>query len=341
MTVATTGIVLVVVLALAFDLSNGFHDASNAIAAPVATGAMRPGQAVTVSAVFNLLGPILVGTAVADTVGGILAVDPALMVGVLACSLLAALGWNLATWWWGLPSSSSHALVGAMVGAGLVTAGTGAVVWGGFDGLRPSGVVGVLVALAISPLLGAAVGGLGEVLARRALRRARRGVERGVRRGEWVTAAALAFSHGANDAQKTMGLITAALLAVGAISTFAVPLWVKVACAAALTVGSALGGWRIVRTIGRGIYRLRPLDGLVSQAASAGVIGGAALLGAPVSTTHVVASSVVGVGAARRRRHVRWPVVQEILAAWLVTMPACALAAGLLAWVWQAVTAGG
>ena len=341
MTVATTGIVLVVVLALAFDLSNGFHDASNAIAAPVATGAMRPGQAVTVSAVFNLLGPILVGTAVADTVGGILAVDPALMVGVLACALVAALGWNLATWWWGLPSSSSHALVGAMVGAGLVTAGTGAVVWGGFDGLRPSGVVGVLLALAISPLLGAGVGGLGEVLARRALRRARRGVERGVRRGEWVTAAALAFSHGANDAQKTMGLITAALLAVGAISTFAVPLWVKVACAAALTVGSALGGWRIVRTIGRGIYRLRPLDGLVSQAASAGVIGGAALLGAPVSTTHVVASSVVGVGAARRRRHVRWPVVQEILAAWLVTMPACALAAGLLAWVWQLVTAGG
>lgn len=341
MTVATAGIVLVVVLALAFDLSNGFHDASNAIAAPVATGAMRPGQAVTVSAVFNLLGPILVGTAVADTVGGILAVDPALMVGVLACALVAALGWNLATWWWGLPSSSSHALVGAMVGAGLVTAGTGAVVWGGFDGLRPSGVVGVLVALAISPLLGVGVGWLGEVLARRALRRACRGVERGVRRGEWVTAAALAFSHGANDAQKTMGLITAALLAVGAISTFAVPLWVKVACATALTVGSALGGWRIVRTLGRGIYRLRPLDGLVSQAASAGVIGGAALLGAPVSTTHVVASSVVGVGAARRRRHVRWPVVQEILAAWLVTMPACALAAGLLAWVWQLVTAGG
>lgn len=341
MTVATAGIVLVVVLALAFDLSNGFHDASNAIAAPVATGAMRPGQAVTVSAVFNLLGPILVGTAVADTVGGILAVDPALMVGVLACALVAALGWNLATWWWGLPSSSSHALVGAMVGAGLVTAGTGAVVWGGFDGLRPSGVAGVLVALAISPLLGAGVGWLGEVLARRALRRARRGVEHRIRRGEWVTAAALAFSHGANDAQKTMGLITAALLAVGAISTFAVPLWVKVACATALTVGSALGGWRIVRTLGRGIYRLRPLDGLVSQASSAGVIGGAALLGAPVSTTHVVASSVVGVGAARRRRHVRWPVVQEILAAWLVTMPACALAAGLLAWAWQASTSGG
>lgn len=341
MTIATVAVVLVVVLGLAFDLSNGFHDSSNAIAAPVATGAMRPGQAVTLSAVFNLLGPIVVGTAVADTVGGILAVDPDQMLGVLTCALLAALAWNLLTWWKGLPSSSSHALVGAMVGAGLATAGLGAVVWGGMDGLRPYGVLGVLVALAISPLLGAGAGWLGERLARRALRRARRGVEPRVLRGEWVTSAALAFSHGANDAQKTMGLITAALLAGGLISTFTVPLWVKVACAAALTIGSALGGWRIVRTIGRGIYRLRPLDGLVSQGTSAAVIGGAALLGAPVSTTHVVASSVVGVGAARRRRHVRWPVVREILAAWVITMPGCAVIAGALAGVWLAFGGGG
>ncbi len=341
MTTATVAVVAVVLLALAFDLSNGFHDSSNAIAAPVATGAMRPGQAVTLSAVFNLLGPIVVGTAVADTVGGILAVDPDQMLGVLACALLAALAWNLLTWWKGLPSSSSHALVGAMVGAGLVTAGAGAVVWGGMDGLRPYGVLGVLVALAISPLLGAGAGWLGERLARRALRRAHRGVEPGVLRGEWVTSAALAFSHGANDAQKTMGLITAALLAAGVISTFTVPLWVKVACATALTIGSALGGWRIVRTIGRGIYRLRPLDGLVSQGTSAAVIGGAALLGAPVSTTHVVASSVVGVGAARRRRHVRWPVVREILAAWVVTMPGCAVIAGAFAGIWLVLGGGG
>ncbi len=213
MTTATIAVVVVVLLGLAFDLSNGFHDSSNAIAAPVATGAMRPLQAVTVSAVFNLLGPIVVGTAVADTVGGILAVDTDQMLGVLTCALLAALAWNLLTWWKGLPSSSSHALVGAMVVAGLVTAGMSAVVWGGMDGLRPYGVLGVLVALAISPLLGAGAGWLGERLARRALRRARRGVEPGILRGEWVTSAALAFSHGANDAQKTMGIITAALLA--------------------------------------------------------------------------------------------------------------------------------
>ncbi len=335
-----TAVVVVVLLALVFDVSNGFHDSSNAIAAPVATGAMRPGQAVTVSAVFNLLGPILVGTAVADTVGGILAVGTDLVVGVLTCALLAALAWNLLTWWRGLPSSSSHALVGALVGAGVVTAGADAVTWGGLDGVRPVGVLGVLVGLAVSPLLGAAMGWLGEVTARRALRRAVRGVEVPVRRGEWVTAAALAFSHGANDAQKTMGVITAALLAGGLISTFTVPLWVKAACATALTVGSALGGWRIVRTIGRGIYRLRPLDGLVSQGASAAVIGGAAMLGAPVSTTHVVASSVVGVGAARQRRHVRWPVVREILAAWVITMPGCAAMGGLAAVVWRLAERG-
>jgi PiT family inorganic phosphate transporter len=340
-TAATVALVVVVILGLAFDLSNGFHDSSNAIAAPVATGAMRPVQAVTLSAVFNLLGPIVVGTAVADTVGGILAVDPDQMLGVLTCALLAALAWNLLTWWKGLPSSSSHALVGAMVGAGLVTAGVSAVVWGGMDGLRPYGVLGVLMALAISPLLGAGAGWLGERLSRRALRRARRGVDRSILRGEWATASALAFSHGANDAQKTMGIITVALLAGGVISTFTVPLWVKVACATALTVGSALGGWRIVRTIGRGIYRLRPLDGLVSQGSSAAVIGGAALLGAPVSTTHVVASSVVGVGAARRRRHVRWPVVREILAAWVITMPGCAVMGGAFAGLWLTFGGGG
>lgn len=336
----TAAVVLVVLLALAFDLSNGFHDSSNAIAAPVATGAMRPGQAVTVSAVFNMLGPIVVGTAVADTVGGILDVAPALMLGVLACALLAALAWNVMTWWKGLPSSSSHALVGALVGAGLVAGGTDAVVWGGMHGPRPYGVIGVLIGLAISPVLGAVAGWSGEAVARRALRRARRRVERPILRGEWVTSAALAFSHGANDAQKTMGVLTAALLAAGVISTFTVPLWVKVACAAALTLGSALGGWRIVRTLGRGIYRLRPLDGLVSQASSAGVIGGAALLGAPVSTTHVVASSVVGVGAARQLRHVRWPVVREILGAWVITMPGCAVMGAVLAGLWLLVAGG-
>jgi inorganic phosphate transporter, PiT family len=317
-------LVVVVLLAVAFDATNGFHDSSNSVAAPVATRAMRPGTAVALAAVFTILGPILAGTAVADTVGGLITVGTADTVGILLAALLAGLTWNLATWWWGLPSSSSHALVGGLVGAGVAVGGLDAVHWGGIDGWRPVGVIGVLAALAISPLLGGLAGWVGEFAAARSLRRAPRGVTRRILRGEWLTSSALAFAHGTNDAQKTMGLITVALVATGAIPSFVVPLWVKLVCAIALTVGTALGGWRIVRTLGRGIYRIRPLDGLMSQVSSAMVIGSAAALGAPVSTTHVVASSVVGVGAERRWRHVRWPVVREIGLAWLVTLPVCA-----------------
>ncbi len=325
------GLVVVVLLALAFDLTNGFHDSSNSLAAPVATRAMTPRQALVVTTVFTLLGPIIAGTAVADTVGGLIDVGTEDILGILLAALVAAVAWNLLTWRFGLPSSSSHALVGGLVGAALVIGGVAAVNWGGFDGWRPVGVLGVLVALAISPLIGALAGWLAEASGRRAMRRADQRVAGPLRKGQWATCAALAFAHGTNDAQKTMGLITLALLAAGTLSTFVVPLWVKVACAAAMTVGTALGGWRIVRTLGRGIYRIRPLDGLASQGSSTLVIGGAAMLGAPVSTTHVVASSVVGVGAARRRRHVRWPVVREILLAWIVTMPGCAAMAAAVA----------
>lgn len=317
-------LVVVVALAVAFDVTNGFHDSSNSIAAPVATRAMRPATAVAVAAVFTILGPLLAGTAVADTVGGLISVGTANTLGILFASLLAAVMWNLATWWWGLPSSSSHALVGGLVGAGVAVGGFGAVRWGGFDGWRPVGVAGVLVALAISPVVGGLAGWMGEFAAGRSLRRAQRRVTRSILRGEWVTSSALAFAHGTNDAQKTMGLITLALVATGSIPSFVVPLWVKLICAIALTVGTAMGGWRIVRTLGRGIYRIRPLDGLMSQTSSTLVIGGAAALGAPVSTTHIVASAVVGVGAERRWRHVRWPVVREIGLAWVVTLPACA-----------------
>jgi PiT family inorganic phosphate transporter len=320
---AVVALVVVVVLAVAFDVTNGFHDSSNSIAAPVATRAMRAGTAVTLAGVFTVLGPILAGTAVADTVGGLISVGTADILGILFASLLAAVTWNVATWWWGLPSSSSHALVGGLVGAGVAVGGVGAVRWGGFEGWRPVGVAGVLVVLAVSPVLGGLAGWLGALVTGWSLRRARRGVTRPILRGEWVTSSALAFAHGTNDAQKTMGLITLALVATGSISSFVVPLWVKLVCAIALTVGTAMGGWRIVRTLGRGIYRIRPVDGLVSQSSSTLIIGGAAALGAPVSTTHVVASSVVGVGAERRWRHVRWPVVREIALAWVVTLPAC------------------
>lgn len=334
-TTTAAGLGAVVVLGVTFDLTNGFHDSSNAVAAPIATRAMRPAVALLLAATFTLLGPILAGTAVADTVGGLVEVPRGEVLGILLGALVAAVTWNLLTWRFGLPSSSSHALVGGLVGSALVVGGTSAVRWGGFTGWRPVGVVGVLAGLAISPLLGALAGWWGEASARRGLTRADRRITRPLRGAQWVTSATLAFAHGANDAQKTMGLITLGLVAAGTLPEFVVPLWVKVLCAVAMTLGTALGGWRIVRTLGRGIYRIRPLEGLVSQGSSALVIGGAAALGAPVSTTHVVASSVVGAGAARRLRHVRWPVVREIMLAWVVTLPAAAAIAALLAAGWR------
>lgn len=200
------------------------------------------------------------------------------------------------------------------------------------------GVAGVLVGLAISPVLGAAVAWLVVRVSRRRVLRATTAVRRPVLQGEWLASATLAFTHGANDAQKTMGVLTLALVAGGVIPTFVVPLWVKLLCGAALTVGTALGGWRIVHTIGRTIYRLRPVDGLVSSGSSTLIIGAASMVGAPVSTTHVVSSSVVGVGAARHARHVGWRIVREILLAWLVTMPACALMAAALVAAWKVVS---
>ena len=330
-------LVAVLVAVYLFDLTNGFHDASNAVAALVATGAARPLPAVVWAGCFNALGPLLSGAAVASTIGGVLSVPYSHVLPVVGAGLVAALVWNLATWVAGLPSSSSHALVGGLVGAGLVEGGFSAVRWAGMQHLRPQGVLAVLAALAISPPLGFAAGWLGERAIRRLLRPARRAVNTTIRRSEWVTSAALAYSHGANDAQKTIGVATLVLVATGHLSRFASPLWVKLLASGLMTIGTTLGGWRIVRTIGRGIYRLRPPEGLVSQVAASAVIFSAAVVGAPVSTTHVVASSVVGAGAGHRVRHVRWPVVAQILFAWLVTLPATALMGAALWPVWRAL----
>ena len=328
----------VVLLGIAFDVSNGFHDSSNAIASLVATRAARPATAILMATVFTMLGPILVATAVAETIGGIVTlVDPSQTLLVLFSALLASLIWNILTWYRGLPSSSSHALIGGLVGAGLVMAGWSAIQWGGLDGLRPVGVAGALAGLAISPPLGVLVAlGLSR-LAGVWARRATTAMRGPVNASQWATSAALAFTHGANDAQKTMGVLTLALVAGGAIPDFVVPLWVKIICGLALTVGTALGGWRIVHTIGRSIYRLRPLDGMVSSGTSSVLIGMASAVGAPVSTTHVVSSSVVGVGAARHARHVGWRVVGDILLAWVVTMPGCALIAAMVCLVGKAM----
>jgi PiT family inorganic phosphate transporter len=330
--------VLAIALAIAFAVTNGLHDASNAIATLVATRAARPAQAIALAAVFNMLGPLLVGAAVADTIGGIVTVSPAAAAAVIGSGLAAAVAWNLATWYLGLPSSSGHALVGGLVGSALAAGGTGAVEWGGFDGIRPVGVVGTLVALAISPLLGAAAGAIVIRALRRAGRRATRRWHGPVDGGQWAMSAALAFSHGANDAQKSVGVVAALLLADGRIDSLAAPTWATVACALALTAGTSLGGWRIIRTVGRRIYRITPLEGLASQTSSAGVILGASVIGAPTATTQVVASSIVGIGAGRGRiHHVRWLLVRQMALAWLITIPAAALLAAAIHHVWEAI----
>jgi PiT family inorganic phosphate transporter len=315
-------------LALGFAATNGLHDASNAIATLVATRAATPLQAILLAAVFNLLGPLFVGTLVADTIAGIVTVAPGDAVQVIGAGLIAAVVWNLLTWRRGLPSSSSHALVGGLVGAALAEGGLNAVNWGGMDGLHPVGVFGTLFALAISPVLGAIAALLVIRALRRLGRRATRRWQLVTSNGQWVTSAALAFSHGANDAQKSVGVIAALLLAEGRIDSLSTPAWVIPACAVALTAGTALGGWRIIRTVGQRIYRIESVDGLASQTASAGVILGASLVGAPTSTTQVVASSIVGVGGGRRRwRHVNWVTVRDMGLAWLITLPASALLA--------------
>jgi PiT family inorganic phosphate transporter len=329
---------IAIAFSIAFALTNGFHDAANAIATLVATRGARPGQAIILAAVFNMLGALLVGTAVADTIAGIVTVAPGEAVEVIGAGILAATLWNILTWWRGLPSSSAHALVGGLVGSAVAEAGIDAIQWGGLEGWKPVGVFGVLIVLAVSPLLGV---GFGLVLARldgRLLRRATHRIKAPIRGAEWAMSAALSFGHGANDAQKAMGVIAALLLASGHLDTLTVPLWVKLACGAALTLGTAMGGWRIIRTIGRRIFRLAAIDGFASQSASTAVILPATYLGAPVSTTQVVASSVVGVGGGRRRwRHVRWSVVRSIALAWLLTLPASAALGAIMLLIWKGV----
>jgi PiT family inorganic phosphate transporter len=292
--------------------------------------------------VFNMAGAVLLGTAVADTIGKIVTVPQGQMVAVVGAGLAGATAWNLITWWRGLPSSSGHALVGGLVGAavadGILSGSTGSVHWGGFDGWHPTGVIGVLVALLISPVLGFAVAFLLLRFLRLVSRRWTTRWINPVRAGGWIAAAGLSFSHGSNDAQKAMGVIAVLLLASGHTTTMTVPLWAKVVTGVALTAGTALGGWRIVKTIGQRIFSLTPLDSFTSQASSTAVILGASLIGAPVSTTQVVASSVVGTGGGRRRwKHVRWQVVREMGVAWLTTIPAAALLAVLVLVIWRAL----
>jgi len=324
---AVTVIVLVV-----FDYTNGFHDASNIIATVIASRAMTPVQAVLIVGLFEFLGPLLGGTAVADTIGSFVDIStlpplPAMV--IILCGVVAAVIWNIITWHYGIPSSSSHALVGGLVGAVLISAGSDHIVWGLHElaNGHVTGVFKVLLALLISPLIGFWAGFLIHRWMGLLLRSAPLQINHTLRRTQFLTTAALAFAHGANDAQKSMGVITMILLLGGFIPAFEVPFWVVLLCAIAITLGIMSGGWRIVRTVGFGIYKIRPLHAVNAQLTAGVVIFSAAMLGAPVSTTHVVSSSIMGIGASERPRSVRWTRARDIVSTWFITIPGAAVIA--------------
>jgi PiT family inorganic phosphate transporter len=332
----TVAVVLGVAMALTYALLNGVNDAAAAVAMPVVTRVARPGPAVVVAAVFNFLGPLLAGAAVAGLIAGIVKVEGPEGVAIVGAGLTSAVAWCAFGWWRGLPTSAGHALIGGLVGAALAADGSSGVHWGGVDGLKPTGVIGALFALVFSVLLGLVGGVAAERLARRALRRAAKPAERGVAAGEWVAAAALAFGHGANDGAKSMGAIGAILFAAGLEPTDGSPPWARLAVATALTVGTALGGWSIVRTIGRRLVHMHSVDGLVAQGSSALVVLTSTFVGAPVSTTQVLASSVVGSGVGRHRRHhVRWSIAVHIAVSWVITLPVSAVGAAVLLPLWR------
>jgi PiT family inorganic phosphate transporter len=313
-------LVLVVLFAFAFDYTNGFHDTANAIATSVSTHALNPRVAVLLSAAFNLAGAFL-NTRVADTIGGLVSGKIALL--AILAALAGAIAWNLLTWVYGLPSSSSHALIGGLIGATLVSLGPGAVKW-------PT-VETAFGALVTSPVLGLIIGfGLMLALLWIFRRAAPNPMNRGFRRAQLLSASFISFSHGSNDAQKTMGVITLALVTYGALDTFAVPAWVIALSAAAMALGTYSGGWRIIRTMGSRIIKLDPVHGFAADLTASSLILAASHLGLPVSTTHVVSGSLMGVGTSRRLSAVRWGVATNIVAAWLITIPASACVAAVL-----------
>jgi inorganic phosphate transporter, PiT family len=315
-----TLLVVVIAVGLAFDFTNGFHDTANYVATWVGTRAMSPRSAVLISAVANLAGAF-VTTAVAKTVGKGL-IDTNLVTNqVLLAALLGAIAWNLLTWWFGLPSSSTHALVGGLCGAALVRAGTKGVLW---HGLWEK----VIIPAAASPVIGFLGAFILVVLIYRLFFRASPGMaNRGFRYGQLVSGTWVAFTHGANDAQKTMGVIALALYTHGSISTFYIPTWVKIVAALTIGAGTYVGGWRIIRTLGQRIYKMAPEHGFAAQISAGTTLYLGTHFGFPISTTHVVTGSVMGAGATRRLSAVRWGVAGNIVFAWLLTLPAAGLVA--------------
>ncbi len=318
-------IITVIAIALAFDYTNGFHDAANAIATSVSTRALTPRAALGMAAVFNLVGAFL-GTKVASTVGSGI-IEPPRGLLVIFAALVGAITWNLVTWYYGLPSSSSHALIGGLVGAALAASET--VKWAGV-------LDKVVIPMVVSPIAGFTLAGLlmyGLLWAFRGANQHK--AMRGFRRAQIVSAAAMALGHGLQDAQKTMGVIFLALLTGGYVSeSDGLPLWVIIAAATAISLGTWSGGWRIMRTLGRRIIHLDPPRGFAAESVAASVLYTTAYaFEAPISTTHTITSAVMGVGATKRLSAVRWGVAKSILTAWVLTFPAAAFVAAVCYWI--------
>ena len=313
---------LVVFLAIAFDYINGFHDTANAIATSVSTRAIEPKKAIMMTAALNFFGA-MVSTGVAKTIGGDIVMSPSLInSGIISAALIGAIAWNLLTWYWGIPSSSSHALIGGIIGA---------VGWSvGFDALNESGILKIFFSLILSPLV-AMVGGyiIMKLLLLIFGRFSPIVLNDRFRSMQIVSAVMMAFSHGSNDAQKAMGIITLTLLSGGYIETLDVPLWVKLCCATAMAFGTAVGGWKIISTMGTKIFKLETINGFAADLNSAITIFTATFLHLPVSTTHVVSGSLLGVGASKRIKAVNWGVARSMVMAWFVTIPLSGIVAAI------------
>ncbi|MGB2964706.1 MAG: inorganic phosphate transporter [Anaerolineales bacterium] len=315
-------IIILIALALLFDFLNGFHDSANVVATMISSRAMTPTAALLIASLANFIGPFVFGVAVAKTIGQDVASPSSITIAVVLAALLSASIWNIITWFFGIPSSSSHALIGGIIGAVLVGSG--------WQVLKFEGLALVGIALFLSPVLGFLIGQLAMRISMWSVRNATPKANLFFKYGQIPTAFTLALSHGTNDAQKTMGIITMGLVVLGYQELFVVPWWVIVASATSIGIGTAAGGWRIIHTLGGKFYKIRPIHSFTSQLSSMLVIVTASLLGGPVSTTHVVSSAIIGVGAAQRKSQVRWGVMGDILVAWFLTVPVSAgFAAGL------------
>jgi PiT family inorganic phosphate transporter len=315
-------LIVIIAIALIFDFLNGLHDSSNIVATMISSRALTPQRALGMTAVAEFAGPFLFGVAVATTIGSEVVDPAAISSAVIIAALSGAIAWNLITWYFGWPSSTSHALIGGLIGAVAVAEG--------FDTIRLAGMEKVLIALFLSPVLGLVLGYLVVKAIYFLARGATPKVNTLFKRGQWGTSVALALSHGTNDAQKTMGIIAMAMVTTGYVTEFQVPWWVITLSASAIALGTLTGGWRLIRTLGGKFYKIRPVHAFGSQLASAGTILGAALLGGPVSTTQVVSTAIMGAGSADRVSKVRWTVARDIAVAWVLTIPVAGLlAAGL------------